>query len=115
MSFAAMMEQLKKEYIESLPEKMAQIQKHIELQAHDAIREDFHKLKGTGSTYGLPEVSTLAQVVEDICIQDISRSVDTATKALEILQDIYSSRASESSYSIETDLRFAQITSRTNP
>ena len=109
MSFAAMMEQLKKEYIESLPEKIETIESHIQKQCSNSVKEDFHKLKGTGKTYGLPEVSTLAASVEAICIQTPERSFSAAEQALPILRDIHQSRATDQLHDIGSDERYLQI------
>jgi hypothetical protein len=109
MSFAALMEQLKLEYIQSLPEKIDTIQFHIKQQYASHLREDFHKLKGTGLTYGLPEISTLAQTVEAICLAQPEQSVQAATEALPILRDIYQSRARDSTHPLESDPRFHSI------
>lgn len=109
MSFAAMMEQLKQEYIESLPEKIQTIEGHINSQCSDSLKEDFHKLKGTGKTYGLPEISTLAASVESICVNNPERSVEAAVQALPILQDIHQSRMTDKSHDIGSDERFIEI------
>lgn len=109
MSFAAMMEQLKQEYIESLPEKIQTIEGHIKTQCTDSLKEDFHKLKGTGKTYGLPEISTLAASIESICIHSPEKSVEAAVQALPILQDIHQSRVADQSHDIGSDERFIQI------
>lgn len=109
MSFAAMMEQLKQEYIQSLPEKIQVIQENIQKKCSDSLKEDFHKLKGTGKTYGLPEISTLAASVEAICIHSPDQSVNAATQALPILQDIHRLRLADQSHDIGSDERYLEI------
>ena len=53
------------------------------------IRETFHKLKGTGATYGVPEISQLGQVVESLCVKypaDSELYVPTALLLLRLIQ-----------------------------
>ena len=109
MSFAAMMEQLKEEYIQSLPEKIELIEAHLQTNSSESLREDFHKLKGTGKTYGIPEISTLAASVEEVCISSPQLAATVAQQALPILRDIYASRSTNSSHDIGTDERYIKI------
>lgn len=109
MSFTDMLEGLKKEYIESLPEKIVNIKEHISSSNITGLKEDFHKLKGTGKTYGIPEVSTLAASVEAICIDNPKVAIKAAECAVEILVDIHQSRSSESIHDIGSDERFIEI------
>jgi HPt (histidine-containing phosphotransfer) domain-containing protein len=93
MSFEQMMQQLKADYIAGLPEKIREIESRLEARHVEALREDFHKLKGTGKTYGLPEISQLAEAVEKICIHRPAGAVEAARDGVQLLKQIYEERS----------------------
>ncbi len=109
MTFDDLLKSLQQDYLASLPGKIQLIEQLIVNQDTDNIRESFHKLKGTGRTYGFPEVSDLAEVVEDICLQKPAAGIEAATKAVPILQSIYQSRRDKTDYSFATDGRVAPL------
>lgn len=109
MNFEALMEQLRTEYVDDLPSKIKEIESRLKNNEHQVVREDFHKLKGTGKTYGVPEISQLAEVVERICVaspQDIQRAVPDA---ISLLKEIHSQRVLSQSFDITADQRFARL------
>ena len=75
MSFEDLLKNLQVDYVAAIPNKIAQIRAQVRNADVPALRESFHKFKGTGRTYGLPEVSELAEVVERICIDTPDRAV----------------------------------------
>lgn len=56
--------ELKAEYLATLPSKIALLEDLIHQSKWNLVTEELHKLKGTGKTYGLPEVSTLCEPLE---------------------------------------------------
>lgn len=66
-SLAEVLAGLQKSYLASMAEKISNL--HALHEANDLIKleTEYHKLKGTGRTYGLPEVTQLGAVVERIC------------------------------------------------
>ncbi len=69
MNFDELLKSLHKEYLTSLPSKIDSIAQQAIKGSAAELRESFHKLKGTGRTYGMPEVSELATLVEDLCAE----------------------------------------------
>lgn len=71
MSLDELLKQLKNEYVESLPERLDGIEKlsQTEPLPWKELETEFHKLKGTGKTYGFPEVSELSALLEISCSQ----------------------------------------------
>ena len=65
--FQNMMAELKKEYISELPAKINYIETLIEQSNQTELENEFHKLKGTGKTYGVPEVSIICEKAEEAC------------------------------------------------
>jgi HPt (histidine-containing phosphotransfer) domain-containing protein len=109
MSFEDLLKSLHEEYLASIPEKISVIEGQIKQGDAANLRESFHKLKGTGRTYGLPEVSDLAEVVEDICNVRPVNAVRAAGAAVGILRDIYSAHHQHHPYSFDSDPRLEGI------
>ena len=89
MTFDDMMAELQVEYVASIPEKIATIKAHFEAGELALVQDDFHKLKGTGKTYGLPEVTDLALEMEKICKTAPDQVAEHLPKALAELEEIY--------------------------
>lgn len=66
-NFNDLMKELQLEYLASFDEKIKNIQTYYEGRDWDSLELEFHKLKGTGSTYGIPEVTTLFEILEKVC------------------------------------------------
>ena len=109
MSFDDLLKSLHQEYLSSLPNKIGTIREQMQTANPSELRESFHKLKGTGRTYGMPEVSELAAVVEEICSDYPSRAVTAVGHALEILHDIHAVRLQHKEFPLESDTRFTLI------
>lgn len=109
MSFDDLLKSLHQDYLKSIPDKILLIAEQVKAQDTSNVRESFHKLKGTGKTYGFPEVSELAAMVESICIVQPNVGLDAASKALDVLSDIYHTRQNRSDYSLLSDTRVADI------
>lgn len=104
-----LLKSLRADYIAELPAKVASIQAMVREQRLEDVREAFHKLKGTGKTYGLPEVSELAALIEDTCRDKPSAGLAFAEVAVLILPDIVHARRADRAYPLETDSRFARL------
>lgn len=109
MSMNDMLKELQKDYLQSLPEKIADIRAHIKAGAVSELEMAFHKLKGTGKTYGIPEISELAAAVEHICHDKPAKAGTAASQAVAILSDIHSARKSNGQFQLETDPRFKKL------
>ena len=109
MSFDALMSQLRSEYVQELPEKIAHIANNLAQQHLEVVREDFHKLKGTGTTYGIPEISQLAEVLEKICTDHPQNAAIAVPEALALLKEIHSHRTGAQAFDISLDQRFSKL------
>jgi len=56
--------ELQKEYLESLPAIIAEIRAAIESSDWENIEKHFHRLAGSGQTYGLPDITTVGRQME---------------------------------------------------
>lgn len=109
MSFDDLLKSLQQDYLSSLPQKIELIRKQVAETSVSDLRESFHKLKGTGRTYGIPEVSELAAAVEEICIDYPQHAVTAAGHALLLLVEIHSTRKQNQVVSLDNDSRFLAI------
>ena len=109
MSFEDVLKGLQRDYLAQLPDKIVVIRGQIQIGSASELRNSFHKLKGTGKTYGLPEVSELAAAVESICQNSPKEAQRVAQQALLILEDIHSARSADLQFSLSNDPRFLQI------
>lgn len=57
---------IKMEFIQRLPEKLEELHKLIEQRNVDAITNFGHKLKGSGASYGMNELSEIGKHIEDL-------------------------------------------------
>lgn len=109
MNFDALMSQLRTEYVQELPAKIAQIASELKNRQFHVVREDFHKLKGTGKTYGIPEISQLAEVVEKICMNCPEQAAEAVPEALTLLSEIHRHRTAAQPFDILGDKRFSRL------
>jgi HPt (histidine-containing phosphotransfer) domain-containing protein len=61
--------ELKAEYIDTFEEKIFVIEKFWQEYNTQQLENEYHKIKGTGSTYGVKEATDVAEVMEDLCHQ----------------------------------------------
>lgn len=64
MKFSDLLKELKSDYLNILPERIANIEKLLMEKNWQQLHVEFHKLKGTGKTYGFPEVSEICEKME---------------------------------------------------
>jgi len=50
-----MMKKMREKYLADLKTKTAELQKMVDDKDHTALESFFHKLKGSGASYGLPQ------------------------------------------------------------
>jgi chemotaxis protein histidine kinase CheA len=103
--FEKMMIELRADYVASFPNKIKDIQLHHESQDLERLRDDFHKLKGTGKTYGIPEISDFGFVFEKLCLKK-HPSAEFVPVACSLLQMIYDQRSNLKPYDIEQNAEF---------
>ncbi|MCB0384432.1 MAG: Hpt domain-containing protein [Bdellovibrionales bacterium] len=111
MNFDDMMKELRTEYLESLPAKLNDLENSLNQEDVDCLREDFHKLKGTGKTYGFPEISELGEVVERLLTHRPQAYSQVVPNAIGILKDIHRERSASREFDLSEDGRFTQIRS----
>ncbi len=63
------LEEIKREYVKDLKDKMSDLAGLSEEGKWEEIYRIGHQLKGSGSSYGLTEVSTLGEMIEGIAMK----------------------------------------------
>jgi diguanylate cyclase (GGDEF)-like protein len=106
--------ELQREYLDELPKMFAELRSDIESfrkgdKVLPALRTGFHRLAGSGGSYGFPEISEISRAAERIVISDPPPSeagkLDDAVKRLEALLSVARARFLAGPAAPETGLR----------
>jgi HPt (histidine-containing phosphotransfer) domain-containing protein len=111
VNFDQMMKQLRDEYVATIPEKISSIDALWKANDSSGVREAFHKLKGTGRTYGVPELSDIGETLENFCLAYPDQLSKVLPNALELLESIYRKRTKDEELDVQSDPHFQQILS----
>lgn len=109
MSIDDLLSELQKEYIESIPAKIQEISTFITSSDVEGLINSFHKLKGSGKTYGVEEISILGQFFEQWLRQGGVNIISYTTSSISILERIFQSRLQKKPYDINQDSDFQNI------
>lgn len=109
MSLDDLLEELKKEYLATFPAKIVLIRELFAKKAYTELETEYHKLKGTGRTHGLPEVTQLGELVERLCEVERAALPHAVPRSLDILARIRETRDKGEAYDIEKDPDFLLI------
>jgi|FLYM01.1.fsa_nt_gi HPt (histidine-containing phosphotransfer) domain-containing protein len=93
MTLDELLKNLQIEYLSELPSRIEVIKSHVESKDVRALVEDFHKLKGTGKTYGIPEISVIGEKMEMLLIKSPEVGLVCVNEALKDLIEIQQSHA----------------------
>ncbi len=108
-NYNAMMAELREEYLASFDEKFNLMKNFLEGQDWYSLELEMHKLKGTGSTYGVPEVTELCQHMETVCREQGSIPEDALDTTIAILKDIRKKYTDNKDFDLSSDSRFAEL------
>jgi HPt (histidine-containing phosphotransfer) domain-containing protein len=100
---SALMSELKEDYLGKLPDKIAYLKKLTIQQDWKALEHEYHKLKGTGKTYGLPEISSVCLKLEAMAQQTETRDHETFTRALTLIEKIHAAHQQGQSFDLQSD------------
>ena len=75
------------------------------------LQTEYHKLKGTGRTYGVPELSVLGEALEKICesVADQALLDSAVPLSLSLLESVRRERASGRPFAIEETAEFTTL------
>lgn len=103
------LKQLQKTYLASMPEKIANLELLWSKKQLDLLKTDYHKLKGTGRTYGFPEISSLGAALERLCEIDqpsLERAVPISLKLMNRIKEL---RAKDQALDLDKEPDFQAI------
>jgi HPt (histidine-containing phosphotransfer) domain-containing protein len=109
MSMKDLLAELQKDYLASFPDKVANLRKLFQENNLEDLQTEYHKLKGTGRTYGVPEVSQLGGALERLCEEDSDSLMSAVPLSLLILDRIRVSRGKGLPLNLDDDRDFQTI------
>lgn len=109
MSIHDVLAELRKTYLEALPARADGIERLLSEGKYNEVETEFHKLKGTGKTYGLPEVSQVGEVAERLVEHGSTSAEESVPAAIKVLRKITTSRAAGQPLDLEKDADFLYL------
>lgn len=103
------LDDLKKEYILSFPKKLEKIEKLTAEKNWKELADEYHKLKGTGKTYGFPQISTLCEKMELMANQSSTQQRPLFESGFTVLKKLLTAYQQNSSFSIHEDPLFLML------
>lgn len=109
MSLEDMLKELRHGYLVELDDKVQAITKFLEDAQIAKMRDSFHNLKGSGTTYGVPEITLIASRLETLCenpTSDLTWAVETA---LHLIKKVQTACLTATEFEIESDTDFQRL------
>lgn len=92
MSIKELLLQMQAEYLEELPDKISHLEQLLQKKNIHALEDEFHKLKGTGATYGLPEITEIGRSFEKLIQNKQAEVLQRIPKAIDLLKTCHQMR-----------------------
>jgi HPt (histidine-containing phosphotransfer) domain-containing protein len=99
--FQKILDELRAAYLASMPEKRDVIVAAWKVNDIKALRAEYHKLKGTGKTYGLEALSILGAKLELLCEQRPATLAEAVPLSLSIFDAIRATGLAGEAFSLE--------------
>ena len=110
-SYNELMKELREEYLEGFDAKYKTLRLFFNEQDWYSLELEYHKLKGTGATYGIPEVTDLCLHLEGLCRENKSIENETLELSIELLEEIRKKYTIKNNYELKEDPKFKKILS----
>ncbi len=105
------LEGLRKDYLKNLPARIELITDLIAKGETALVKTEFHKLKGTGKTYGLPEVSEVGFLGEHLCKAPADIQKKGLPIAVHLMRQILQARQDGGEFNTQTSSQFSELQS----
>ena len=102
-NLAEVLSELKAEYLEAFPSKLEKLKKLTHEQDWLLLAEEYHKLKGTGKTYGYPEISIVCEKLENLAQNKAHQRPELFGQALILMENLYTSYRNQKSIDLKKD------------
>lgn len=99
----ALLAELKAEYLEALPGKIEKLKNLTEKREWGELSDEYHKMKGTGKTYGFPEVSIICEKMEFLALHHHAQQEALFKQALDLLERVRQAHAIGHNYDLKAD------------
>ena len=109
MSLEDMLADLRDEYLNDLPSAIEVIRQCIKNDDIEELQSEFHKLKGSGLTYGIPEISTVCEIVEDLCERNPPKGLLASGYGVQLLTRIHEHYQTQNTYNFTEDSHYLQL------
>lgn len=109
MSLDDVLAELRKTYLDALPGRADLIETLFKNHQYAEVETEFHKLKGTGKTYGLPEVTTIGEVAERLCEHGSTSAEESVPAALNALRKVTKARVNGTVLDLTSDPDFLYL------
>lgn len=101
--FDSLFAELKSEYIDSFHEKVDEIYLCWQKRSTGPLTMEYHKIKGTGSTYGIPQISHIAEIMEHLCHQESDKLGLCVLVSIDLLKKVCKNEKHSIPYSLEKE------------
>jgi len=101
--------ELKTEYLESFAEKIQVIEQMWQAKDRESLTNEYHKIKGTGLTYGVQEMTDIAEIVEDLCHQKSPQLGFAIMMSVELFKRVRASYEQGESFELGRDKIFKAL------
>jgi HPt (histidine-containing phosphotransfer) domain-containing protein len=91
------------EYLVKFPGKIKLLKTLTAAQDWVQIENEYHKLKGTGKTYGFPEISVLGEKLEHLALLDFPRKREVFENAIPFFEKLHQAYLENKSYDLTKD------------
>lgn len=108
-NYNEIMAELQKEYLASFDEKFRLLKKCFQDQDWNGLELEYHKLKGTGATYGVPEVTDLCRIMESICQKTGSLNNEQLNSSILLLSKIKDKYTKKTDFQLSDQPEFIKI------
>ena len=86
---STVLQELKEEYLQKFPQKIDKLKNLTQAQDWTGLEEEYHKLKGTGKTYGFADISLVCEKLEALAQQPSRREVQIFNEAAVLLEKMH--------------------------
>jgi len=109
MDMQQLLAKLKKDYLNEFPQKIKVAREQYSNSNWPELQDTFHKLKGSGKTYGIPEISEVCQLLESLTEKTPNKLSEVFQDALSLLLEIGQKHLNNEELSLNDDERFKRI------
>lgn len=107
--FRQMMEDMRKDYLLSFPHRIASIRSYMSENKWQCVHQEYHKLKGSGKTYGFAEISIICEVLETLSTDPPRADIRLFEDAISLLERLHQSYLKNRAFDLKSDPVAARI------